>query len=730
MNILSITTTEKAARGLGVAAISVLLASCASYGSMRTVLQGDAARQAADGGGTSVPAPRGLNLPLSAETPAGAAPTAGAVTDEALASLVSPGAINVSLPPQPLPQLINTAFGDLLGLPFVMAPEVASRTDIVTLRGAPGMTRRDFFRLTESALKTYGVRLELRQGVVNALPVVGAGSPAVALRARSLPETPESARPVTQFAPVRSIAVDALMTLTQAVLPEARRVQFTTDPAANTVTLSGGARDVAAVQETLRQLDQPRFAGVGVFRVEPVYWSAESLARSLSDSLEGEGFAAGADAPGAPRSMLVAPFGGANAVLVFARDPAVLERARVWAAKLDQPTAVGDRPSTFIYQVRNTDAQSLAAMVGTSGVGAVGPLNPAPPGAPGAPPALTSALNNAGTPAAALLAGSGGGAAFMNGRIIVDQGGNRILFTGQADEFTQLRGLLASLDTPAREVLVEVTIAEVTLTDETRLGLEWFFTHSGSNGTTSGGTLGNLGLSTGGLSLTFNGTDVRAAFNAFASNNKVNILSRPRLVARSGGEARIQVGTDVPIITSRANSSTTTGGSTDILQTIQYRQTGVILQIRPIVYGDDRVDLEISQEVSSQQANPNAAIGSPLILNRNITTQLSLAEGATAVLGGLIDDSYTKGNTGVPFLKDIPVLGSAFRADTLNGGKTELVMLVTPYILRDSDEMNRWAGRYGGEMDAAFRVGRGWSYTLTPFKAGLDLSKARPDLGR
>lgn len=721
------TSAERAARGFGLAAASLALASCASYGSMRTVLHGDTAQQAAAGGGTAATRPRGLDLPLSADAATGGAPTGGAVTDEALAGLVSPGAINVSLPPQPLPQLINTALGDLLGVPFVMTPEVAARTDLVTLRGAPGMSRRDFFRLTESALKTYGVRLELRQGVVNALAAPGAASPSMALRARSAPDTPESARPVTQFVQVQAIAVDPLMTLTQAVLPQARRVQFTIDPVANTVTLNGGARDVAAVQETLRQLDQPRFAGVGVFRIEPVYWSAESLARSLSDSLEGEGFAAGAEAPGAPRSMLVAPVGNANAVLVFARDPAVLERARVWAAKLDQPATIGDRPSTFIYQVRNTDAQSLAAMVGTSGNGLAGALNPSPPGAPGAPPALTSALNNAAGSGAALLTGGGGGATFMNGRMIVDQGGNRILFTGQADEFTQLRGLLASLDTPAREVLVEVTIAEVTLTDETRLGLEWFFTHSGSNGTTSGGTLGNLGLSTGGLSLTFNGPDVRAAFNAFASNNKVNILSRPRLVARSGGEARIQVGTDVPIITSRANSSTTTGGSTDILQTIQYRQTGVILQIRPIVYGDDRVDLEISQEVSSQQANPNAAIGSPLILNRNITTQLSLAEGATAVLGGLIDDSYTKGNTGIPFLKDIPVLGSAFRADTLNGGKTELVMLVTPYILRDADEMNRWAGRYGGEMDAAFRVGRGWSYTLTPFKGGLDLSKARPD---
>jgi general secretion pathway protein D len=733
LNNLTLTTAEKAARGLGVATVSLLLAGCASYGGMRTVLHGEAAQEAAAGVGRAAPPSRALSLPAPSGDAASALPTGGAVTDEALAGLLQPGAISVSLPPQPLAQLINTAFGDLLGLPFVMAPEVASRADIVTLRGAPGMSRRDFFRLTEAALKTYGVRLELRQGVINALPAAGATSPSFALRGRSEADTPDSVRPVTQFVQAQAIAVDALASLTLAVLPQARRVQFTTDPAANTITLSGGARDVGAVQETLRQLDQPRFAGVGVFRVEPTYWSAESLARSLSDSLEGEGFAAGAQAPGAPRSMLVAPFGPANAVLVFARDPAVLERARVWAAKLDQPTAVGDRPSTFIYQVRNTDAQSLAGMVGTSGSGTAGAFSGLPPGAPGAAPAATAAFNNAGTANgfdAAGGGGFGGGSSFLGGRIIVDQGGNRILFTGQADEFTQLRGLLASLDTPAREVLVEVTIAEVTLTDETRVGLEWFFTRSASNGTLSGGTLGNLGLATGGLTLNFNGPDLRAAFNAFASNNKVNILSRPRLVARSGGAAKIQVGTDVPIITSRANSSTQTGGSTDILQTIQYRQTGVILQIRPIVYGDDRIDLEISQEVSSQQANSNATIGSPLILNRNITTQLSLAEGATAVLGGLIDDSYTKGNSGVPFLKDVPILGTLFRTDTLNGGKTELVMLVTPYILRDADEMNRWAGRYGGEMDAAFRVGRGWSYTLTPFKGGLDLSKAKPEPAR
>jgi general secretion pathway protein D len=136
LNTLSMTTAEKAARRFGVAAVSILLASCASYGSMRTVLHGEAALQATTGGGPAKAAARGLDLPLSADAGTDGAPTGGAVTDEALASLVSPGTINVSLPPQPLPRLINTAFGDLLGVPFVMAPEVTARTDVVTLRGA------------------------------------------------------------------------------------------------------------------------------------------------------------------------------------------------------------------------------------------------------------------------------------------------------------------------------------------------------------------------------------------------------------------------------------------------------------------------------------------------------------------------------------------------------------------------------------------------------------------
>jgi general secretion pathway protein D len=447
----------------------------------------------------------------------------------------------------------------------------------------------------------------------------------------------------------------------------------------------------------------------------------------LEDSLRSEGYTV-SGSPQESRSILVLSFSDANQVLMFAKDPALLARARDWVGRLDQPAGIGDRPTTFLYQAQNTDAKSLADLVETPEQG-FGQTSASPVGVPGTPPAAVAAANAAsygvtgagrGPSVGGPIVGSAGAAgSFMGGRIIVDQPGNRILFTGSAEDFTELRKLLVALDTPQKQVLVEVTIAEVTLTDQTNLGLEWFFNHSMSTGTLTGGTLHSLGIGTGGLNLDYtanwNGLSIQAAFNAFASNNKVNILSRPRLVARSGSEANIQVGTDVPIITSQANSPTQQSGNTQILQTIEYRQTGTILHIKPLIYGDNRVDLVITQEISSEEANSNATVGSPLILERNITTQLSLADGATAVLGGLMDDDYSKGNSGIPVLKDIPIIGAATRTDTVNGSKTELVMLVTPYILQEGDDMRRWASRYSDEMNAAFKIGHGWSYTLTPF---------------
>jgi general secretion pathway protein D len=188
-------------------------------------------------------------------------------------------------------------------------------------------------------------------------------------------------------------------------------------------------------------------------------------------------------------------------------------------------------------------------------------------------------------------------------------------------------------------------------------------------------------------------------------------------VARSGSEAQILVGTDVPIITSQRAANNQTGGDTDILQTVQYRQTGVILNMRPVVYGDDRVDIELFQEVSSQEPNRTSSISSPVILNRSVTTQLSLREGMTAVIGGLIQDNYSREQRGVPFLKDTPLVGAAFRSDSVAGTKVELLILVTPYILRTDDEVQDATSVYASAINRTLRMRGPRVYTLAPWRS-------------
>jgi len=323
--------------------------------------------------------------------------------------------------------------------------------------------------------------------------------------------------------------------------------------------------------------------------------------------------------------------------------------------------------------------------------------------------------------------GQGSQGQFMNGRVLTDPIGNRIIFTGTATEFAQLRNLLNTLDTPAPQVVIEVMIAEVTLTDKTSLGVNLFGSEMRGDGLLTGSTEG-LKIGGGGLVLSFKGDDFRANLAAEASNNRVNILQRPQLVARSGGSARFQVGTDVPIITSQRAVNTQTGGDgTDVLQSVQYRQTGVILDLQPVVYGD-RVDITISQEISEVGESTNSAIASPPILNRSLTTQISITDGWTGVLGGLISNNYSKTNTGVPFIKDIPLIGSAFQTNSVSGNRTELVMLITPYVIRGDEDMADMADSLSRDINAAFRTGRGWSYTLTPFSVGYGVRGVGFDL--
>ena len=237
-------------------------------------------------------------------------------------------------------------------------------------------------------------------------------------------------------------------------------------------------------------------------------------------------------------------------------------------------------------------------------------------------------------------------------------------------------------------VLIEVLIAEITLTDEERTGFEFLLRGAvGSRGLTVR-TLEALGIAAGGLSFTLDSAGVtRAVLNLFYRDNRVVIRSRPRLLVKSGDTASIDVGSEIPVITRISDSEQQVGGTTNVLQEVTYRKTGVQLEIKPLVQANGLVDLEISQQLSEAQPSADTSLaGSPTILNRQISTSLTLRDGGSLLMGGLISGTQSDGGTGVPVLGRLPGIGRLFRTDAVREDRTELMVMVTPYVIADHEE--------------------------------------------
>jgi general secretion pathway protein D len=353
---------------------------------------------------------------------------------------------------------------------------------------------------------------------------------------------------------------------------------------------------------------------------------------------------------------------------------------RQWASKLDQPGERAGGRNIFTYTARHLSADALARTLSQLLEGA-----PAPQAA-AAPAAATTGANR---PAA----GSTTAAASRNagpGRVVVDPNSNTLIFNTSPENYSQLIGLLTLLDRPAKSALIEVTVAEVSLTDDLNLGVEWLMQNSGASGSTvTATTIGGLALGTGGLTIRRlnSAGDLRLIINALAGSDRATILSSPRIMARNGEQARIQVGQEVPIITSQQSAlNNGTGTNLGVLQTVQYRDTGVLLSVKPSIYSGDRIDLDVVQEVSAAQTTQTGVTASPTIATRKVETRLTLEHGATVLLGGLISSDRSDGDGGVPGLKDIPLLGNLFKKQTRKDTRRELIVLITPYIINDGQE--------------------------------------------
>jgi len=590
-----------------------------------------------------------------------------------------------------LPAFINGVYGDILKMSFQMAPEIQKKTDLVTLR-VPDPTPADAVdRLTRQVLRKYGVAVE-SQGEILFFGL-GKGAPPQGelpfiVSGRTLPDVPASHRPIFQLVPLKVVSNTQVVNWLKEVY-KGQQVTVYEDPERNAVMLMGNAEVIREAVEAVLILDQPFMRGLYSVRIEPAFLNAQDLSTQLIAALSSEGYSASSTP--SRGGIIVFPIVPAGAVLAFAADPQFIAHIKEWAETLDRPGRGLGMRGIFYYRVKNTRAYDIAKVLDRLLV-ENSPENALSAMGTNTTQSQTSQAVQQGSILKTGFQGSqkdkGQTSSLRSRELTVDELNNALIYQGDSEAWGQLLTIIKEMDRPARMVLLEVTLAEVTLTEGEELGVEWVLKGSIDNYKLKLGTLKGLGIGSSGLAgVVLNGAgETLAALNAFANNSRVKILSTPRVMVKSGAKASVDVGTEVPTITSQATSSElVSGGTSAILQSIQYRKTGVILSVSPVIHSGDRIDLEISQEVSASQPNTTTTIQSPNIQTRKIETSLQLKDGGSILLGGLISTNVDKSTKGVPFLSNIPNVGRLFRVDHETTTRTDMIMLIVPYII-DSDQ--------------------------------------------
>jgi general secretion pathway protein D len=422
---------------------------------------------------------------------------------------------DLTIEQMPLPAFINTVLGDTLHLSFEIDPRVAQRSELVTLRTGGPRQPNEILALTRVVLRDYGVDVVFTGKLARVIPneALLSQSPNV-IRGRSTSDIAQGLRPIFQYVTLNSVAAADMSLWLQAAL--GTKVKVSMSPQGNAVLLLGLPEDIQAANDVIRTLDQPRLAGHRSLRIEPVFWSATQLSEKLIDILRAEGYVVSPNLQN-PGAVIVLPLRPSNTLIVFAGDQKTLTHVEAWARDLDRVSQIDPQRSLFFYRVRNTTAESLAAVLSSV---LQGNQNPAI-GSEGAPPAAGS------QPAPAGAAGRAPGNPPPS-RIVTDPARNAIIFQGSAEEFAQLRPLIENLDQAPREAIIEATVAEVTLTDNETLGVEWIL----NLGATPNEIIRNTGtgIGTTGFSFTIlnRAGATRLILNALANNNRVKVLSTPK----------------------------------------------------------------------------------------------------------------------------------------------------------------------------------------------------------
>jgi general secretion pathway protein D len=584
---------------------------------------------------------------------------------------------------------------EILKINYIIDPRVKGVANIHT---SGQIASADVFPIFQSILRLNGATAVNRDGVYEIVPLP---------EAKKLPSAPsllrDSGKPVSeeryiiQILPLKYIPVTEVSKMIKPFLSDG--ADIVEHPPNNILIIGDLISNVKKSMDIINLFDIDIFTDLRV-RIYPI---TNADVNEVAKEME-RIFASFEVSTKSGRGVGITftPVTRINSLLVVSSIPNIFEKVEGWLKELDKIPAEGTKYSVFVYYVQNMKAKDLGdvlkqvfgtvkekktefkqKVVAAEYPRGIKPI-PSPPPATTPPPAAKE---------------EGGAVPEGEINIVVDETNNALVVRAFARDYKNILDTIKKLDVYPKQVLIETFLADITLDGTYKFGIEWakFVTTSSSRlqGEQAQGVVAgmqpptdpfNAALATGSFirySIVELGGRISAAVNAAAADNRLNVISSPHILASNNKEAKIQIGTSEPILT---NTYTTTATSTIgvVEGTIEYKDVGIILTVTPRISDAGLITLEIQIEKSDAATKDVfGRMDVPYFDKKTAKTTVSVLEGQTIVIGGLIEDTKKRNKSGVPLLSKIPILGALFGVHDLQNKKRELVLLMTPHIITD-----------------------------------------------
>ncbi len=586
---------------------------------------------------------------------------------------------------------VITTFCELLKLDYIIEGQVSGK---VTLQTFNKIAVEDLYSVLEQILALNNLTVVESGNFYRFLPIKDAVKKPLSIYYGTKANVPPNERLVIQIIPLQHITSQSMKKIVAPLLT--KNASFIEVPETNNLLMIELASNVGRILKVVEALDIDKLAASNI----ELYTIKNSNASLVASELQ-EVFNALGYEETVGQSLNFLPLERLNAILVVNPFKSILSTIEFWIEKLDQPIVSKSQISTFVYYVQHSEAKKLSTVLNkifaakskkSSKTAKQSKLLKKQPST-----SKTASSTKKKTKSTRKVSVSGGFNNLLNAEdeeeliIVEDEDTNSLIIRTSPRKYPAILELLKKLDLMPQQVLIEVLILDLVMSEDVQLGFDWALQGKLENAAFASGSQFNGGpgaladsaasLVSPGFSFSLaNASKLRALLSASQLDSKVNILSNPTLITSDNKSASISVTDEIPIQSSTI--TTPTAGQPLTQSTIEFRSVGIKLNIEPKINSDNFVNLKISQEISS----PGAVIQGTTSFNvRSINTEVVLRDNQVLVMGGLMQKNKSQSNNGVPILKDVPVFGRLFRQDNESESKTELMVFVTPHIITNFD---------------------------------------------